>query len=121
MIGTNNSNGDDFTAEEIGAGIQAIIKRLGAKLPDTKILLLAIFPRGERPNPQREKNAKASKIGSELADETNVFYMDIGSRFMDEKGTLQVMPDQLHLNEKGYEIWADAIEPRVAELMGEKK
>src|SRR5438876_11821198 len=56
MIGTNNSN--DNTAEEIGAGIQAIVKKLRAKLPQTKVLILAIFPRGPKPDAVREKNAK---------------------------------------------------------------
>ena len=55
MIGTNNSNGDDHTAPEIAEGITAIVAKLRAKLPDTKVLLLGVFPRGEKPNPQREK------------------------------------------------------------------
>jgi lysophospholipase L1-like esterase len=123
MIGTNNSNGNDNTAEEIGAGIQAIVKKLREKLPETKVLILAIFPRGEKPNPQREKNAKASQVASEIADGKNVFYLDIGPKFLSEDGTLtaEIMPDRLHLSPKGYEIWATAIEPQVAELMGEKK
>ena len=45
MIGTNNSNGDDNTAEEIADGIIAICKRIRTKCPKTKILILAIFPR----------------------------------------------------------------------------
>ncbi len=45
MIGTNNSNGNDNTAEEIADGIKAIVKEVREKLPDTKILLLGIFPR----------------------------------------------------------------------------
>ena len=47
MIGTNNSNGKDHTAEEIADGIKAIVAKLRKELPETKILLLAIFPRGE--------------------------------------------------------------------------
>jgi beta-glucosidase len=31
------------------------------------------------------------------------------------------MPDLLHPNEKGYQIWAEAMEPTIAKLMGEKK
>src|SRR5262249_26376083 len=50
MIGTNNSNGDDNTAEEIAAGIDSIIKRIRVKLPDTKLLVLGIFPRGQKPD-----------------------------------------------------------------------
>lgn len=123
MIGTNNSNGKDNTAEEIGAGIQAIVKKLRDKLPDTKVLILAVFPRGEKPNPQREKNAQASKIAGELADGKNVFYLDIGPKFLDADGTLskEIMPDLLHLSPKGYEIWAASIEEKLVELLGEKK
>lgn len=123
MIGTNNSNGQDNTAEEIGEGIQAIVKKLRSDLPETKVLILAVFPRGEKPNSQREKNAAASKIASELADDKMVFFMDIGKEFLEDDGTLpkEIMPDYLHLSPKGYEIWASAIEPKVAELLGEKK
>lgn len=122
MIGTNNSNGADNTAEEIAAGIEAIVKKLREKLPQTKVLVLAVFPRGEKPNPQREKNAKASEIASKMADNQNVFFLDIGDKFLTPDGTLarEIMPDFLHLTPKGYEIWAEAIEPSVAKLTGEK-
>jgi beta-glucosidase len=122
MIGTNNSNRDDNTAEEIGGGIEAIVKKLREKLPETKVLILAIFPRGETPNPQREKNAKASEIASKLADNKTVYFLDIGPKFLaaDGKLTKDIMPDLLHLSPKGYEIWAESIEPSVAQLMGEK-
>ena len=51
-----------------------------------------------------------------------VFYQDIYARFLDGDGKLPttIMPDLLHPDEKGYQIWADAIEPTVAKLMGEK-
>lgn len=123
MIGTNNSNGNDHTAEEIGAGIKAIVAKLREKLPETKVLVLAIFPRGEKPNPQREKNAKASEIASAVADNKMVYFMDIGPKFVEADGTInrEIMPDVLHLSPRAYGIWAEAIEPKVAELMGEKK
>jgi beta-glucosidase len=121
MIGTNNSNGNDNSAEEIGDGVKAIVASLRQKLPETKILMLAIFPRGEKPNPQREKNAKASELASKAADGKMVHYLDIGKAFLEKDGTLtkEVMPDALHLSPKGYQIWADSIEPKVRELMGE--
>ena len=72
---------------------------------------------------QREKNAKASEIASKLADDKTIFYMDIGKHFMEPDGTIPqlLMPDLLHPNANGYAIWAAAIEPKVAELLGEKK
>jgi lysophospholipase L1-like esterase len=121
MIGTNNSNDDDNTAEEIADGIIAIVRELRQKLPDTKVLLLAIFPRGAGPSPQREKNAEASRLASTIADGRMVYYLDIGDHFLVPDGTLsqEIMPDLLHLSPAGYEIWAESIEPKLAELLGE--
>jgi len=122
MIGTNNA-GTGQQPEQIVAGIKAIVERLRTKLPETKILLLAIFPRGADNNdPLRQINEKTNKIISNLADGQNVFYIDIGPKFLAADGTLgkDIMPDLLHPNGKGYEIWAEAIEPTVAKLMGEK-
>lgn len=46
--------------------------------------------------------------------------MDIGDAFLAPDGTLpeEVMPDGLHPNERGYEIWADAVMPTFREMMG---
>ncbi|MCF7958492.1 MAG: GDSL family lipase [Phycisphaerae bacterium] len=118
MIGTNNSN--DNTAEEIADGIIAICGKVREKLPKTKILLLAIFPRNATPDdPQRQKNAAASAIASKIADGKMIHYMDINPKFLTEDQVLsrEIMPDLLHPNKKGYQIWMDAIEPKIRELM----
>jgi len=120
MIGTNNSGSN--TSKEIADGVKAIVDKLRAKLPETKVLVLAIFPRGANENDRlRKVNEGANKEIAKLADDTNVFFMDIGPKFLAEDGkTLkrEVMPDLLHLNEKSYQTWAEAIEPKVKELMG---
>ena len=122
MIGTNNSNREDNTAEEIGDGIIMICDRLRTRFPGMKILLLAIFPRGAGPSSQREKNAEASIIASQLADGKSIYYLDINQSFLTADGMLSetIMPDLLHPNLEGYRIWAETIEPTVAMLLGEK-
>lgn len=120
MIGTNNSNSNK--PEEIADGIEMIVEQLKEKTPETKILLLGIFPRGAAPDDRlRQVNEKTNEIVSKLADGEQVHYLDIGEKFLEDDGTLsrEVMPDLLHLNEKSYRIWAESIEPKVAELMGE--
>lgn len=119
MIGTNNSNGTDNTSEEIGEGVKAIVASVREKLPKAKVLVLGIFPRGDKPNPQREKNAKASELASKVADGANVRYLDIGNKFLEKDGTLtkEIMPDYLHLSEKGYQIWSENVEPVVREML----
>jgi len=117
MIGTNN--GKD-SAEDVAAGITAIVKELQKKSPTTKVLLLAIFPRGEKPNPGREKNDKVNTMIAKLDDGgKTVKYLDIGPKFLEPDGTLpkEIMPDALHPNEKGYEIWAEAMGPTLEEMM----
>ena len=122
MIGTNNSNANDNTAQEIADGIIAICQRLRTKLPNTKILLLAIFPRNPSPSDQRAKNAQASLLASAIADGKMIHYMDINDKFLTKDGQLpkDIMPDFLHPNAAGYKIWADAIEPEVVKLMGKR-
>lgn len=121
MIGTNNSNSNK--PEEIADGIEMIIEQLKEKTPETKILLLGIFPRGATPDDKlRQVNEKTNEIVSRLADDdAQVHYLDIGKEFLEDDGTLsrETMPDLLHLNEKSYRIWAESIEPKVKELMGE--
>jgi lysophospholipase L1-like esterase len=120
MIGTNNVGCGD--PEEIAAGVKAIVEKLRTKLPATKVLVLAIFPRGaDLKDRGRIVNSGANKIIAKLADDKDIFYLDIGQKFLDDDGKLpkSIMPDLLHPNAKGYEIWAEAIEPKVKELMGE--
>jgi beta-glucosidase len=124
MIGTNNSNGADNTAEEIADGIRAVVTALTTKLPDTQVLLLAIFPRSEKADAQRAKNARASALASKIADGKRVHFLDIGAVFLGEDGTTlgrEIMPDYLHLSPLGYGLWAEAIEPKVKELLGGEK
>lgn len=121
MIGTNNAR--DNTSEEIADGVEAIVRQLRSALPETRVLLLAIFPRGENGQDERRLvNRDANERIAKLADGMRVKYLDIGQGFLKDDGTLtrEIMPDLLHLSEKGYTIWADAIESAVAEALNKK-
>jgi lysophospholipase L1-like esterase len=116
----NNGEVYQCTAQQTAEGVKAIIDKLEAKCPDAKILLLAIFPRGATPeDPYRMQNTETNKIIKTYADGKKVFFMDIGSKFLAPDGTLSkdIMPDLLHPNEKGYEIWAEAIQGKVKKLL----
>lgn len=113
MIGTNNLN--DNTEKEIAKGIEAVVKKLRKKVPQSKILLLGIFPRGEKPeNPYRQKIKDINENISRLNDDIHVFYRDIGKVFLHPDGTANktlMSDDYLHLRPAGYEAWAKAIAP----------
>ena len=121
MIGTNNI-GD--TAENITKGDQKIIAGIHAKLPETKLLLLGIFPRGADPKDAgvAGMRAKIKTVNAELAkldDGAKTFYLDIGGKFLDAEGVLpkDIMPDALHPNAKGYQIWFEAMQPLLDKLL----
>lgn len=121
MIGTNNSNGEDNTPGQIAEGVTAIVNKLRTSLPDTRIVLLAIFPRGENFNPQRGKLTQINQVLQKLDDGQHVHFLDLGHRFLNREGMLpaEIMPDYLHLSPAGYQIWAEAMEPLLAKLLGE--
>ena len=118
MIGTNNSG--TFTAPEIAEGVGAVVLEMRKDFPDAKILLLAIFPRSTPGDPVRDKIAEVNKIISKLDDQRHVFYMDIGPKFLDERGFFladSFRADNLHPQAKGYDIWGEAVKAKLAELM----
>jgi lysophospholipase L1-like esterase len=132
MIGTNNTghqgrpqkelNGAVYecTAEQTAEGIKAILTQLQKKCPDAKILVLGIFPRGADKNDKfRQQNEATNAIVKGFADGQKVFFLDVGAKFLEPDGTLSktIMPDLLHPNEKGYQIWSDAIKADVLALL----
>ena len=124
MIGTNNSNNDKdgkehYSTAEILEGVQAIVKQLRTRLPETKLIVLGIFPRGATFSTQRGKLLQINQALAKLEDGKMIHYIDFGSQLIEADGSIskEVMPDKLHLSEKGYTIWAGAIEAKLKELL----
>lgn len=117
LIGTSNVHAN--TPDEIAEGVAAVVTLLRSKLPAAKVLLLGVFPRGEKGDPIRERVRSLNTRVARLDDGRNVRFLDLGGRFLESDGTLSrdVMPDQLHLSRKGYRIWADAMEPTLWSLL----
>jgi lysophospholipase L1-like esterase len=118
MIGTNNAGGN--TGPEIAEGVGAVVLEMRKDFPNAKILLLAIFPRAVPGDPVRDKIAEANRIIARLDDQQHVFYLDIGAKFLDEKGVFlpdTFRPDNLHPVAKGYDIWGEAVKEKLAALM----
>jgi len=123
MIGTNNTGHRKENAEHTALGVRRVIDELQLRLPKTKVLLLGVFPRGaDKEDELRIINSDINEIIKGYADQKKVWYLDISDKFLEEGNVLPktIMPDLLHPNQKGYEIWAEAMEPMIKELMGEE-
>lgn len=117
MIGTNNVGRN--TPDEIAAGVRAICATIRDRSPATRILLLAIFPRGERPNPARDTVDEINQRLATFDGQAGITYLDIGRTFLAADGAIarDVMGDFLHPTAKGYALWAAAMKPTLERLL----
>lgn len=131
MLGTNNTGA--HTAEEIAAADKKIVGMIREKVPAAKVLVLAVFPRGARKDAQgvitEQAKADAAKrqavidgVNAELAkldDGKTVRFLNINDAFLGQDGKIpfSIMPDQLHPNAAGYQLWADAMQPLLTQML----
>lgn len=129
LIGANNLGRVHWSAEDTVTGIDVIVEELRKRLPRTKILLLGVLP-SER---SAWATATTVEINRTLAERyahmDGVTFLDVGhvlmsdgrldrSLFYDPKLTPPEAP--LHPTPQGMALIAAAIEPALAELMGDQ-
>jgi len=131
LIGTNNFRDPE---EAIYRGDKKIIDEIHQKLPDSKLIIMGIFPRGDgRTNALLDSRypdgphiidgrVKLQAVNTQLAkldDGGKTRYLDIWDKLLDSNGmlTTDIMADYLHPTTKGYEIWADAMQPMLDQMM----
>lgn len=121
LIGVNNIPDTNNTPRHVLEGITAVVRQLRTKLPQTKVLLLGIFPFREDFCDQRAKALQVNQALHRLDDGQWVRFLDFGYRFIQPDGRISkdMMRDYLHLSPAGYGIWAGAMEPTLAAMLGE--
>ena len=114
LIGTNDIRA--HPPQQVAEAIRTLVADYRQRLPSSHILLLAIFPRGPKAtDPFRDRITQVNRSIASLDDGAHITYLDIGSIFLRPDGSIppEIMPDFLHPNDKGYEMWANAIEPMI--------
>jgi lysophospholipase L1-like esterase len=122
MIGVNNLNLSKSTVEETAEGVAAVVQKLREKLPEAKVLLMGILPVGQSPGTDRGEVLQVNQIIENLDDKQNVFWIDIGHKFVSRHGLIcrDLMPDYVHPSIRGYQIWADAIDGILSAILDDK-
>lgn len=122
LVGVNNVPDENNTPRMVLEGVTAVVQKLREKLPQTRILLLGIFPFREDFNLQRAKALQVNQALHKLDDGEWIRYLDIGHLFIQADGKIpkEMMRDFLHPSAKGYRTWAEAMEPTLAKLLGER-
>ncbi|XP_042355453.1 platelet-activating factor acetylhydrolase IB subunit beta [Plectropomus leopardus] len=118
-VGTNNH---EHTAEQVAGGILAIVQLLTSRLPKAKIVVLGLLPRGERPNPLREKNTEVNAfLRSWLPRVNQAQVLDVSGEFVHSDGAIspQDMFDFLHLTSTGYRTLAKPLSDLLLQILEE--
>jgi lysophospholipase L1-like esterase len=124
LAGTNNIGSaaptdEDALVASVAGGLTAIVRTMRAKAPAAVIVLTAIFPRNDNmaalPAIERINRQLAA-----LADGSTIRFLNVNDRLADANGKLHegMMRDGLHPALPGYEVWAEALTPILAELLG---
>jgi len=119
MIGTNNTGQRQDDPAKTASGVRCILDLLRDRKPDTKIVLLSVFPREASADSKlRKMNDNLNKRIAAFADGKTIFHLDVNASFLEKDGTLtkEIMPDLLHPGLEGYRRWAEALEPNLVEL-----
>ena len=127
LIGTNNT-GHGQTAEQTEVGVDAVVNRIEELLPETRVLLLGILPSDISVDKTSRDRAINSYLATCYGENPRVTYLDIGSIFEKDGAVnssifydprLPGHPKPLHPDTNGQRMMAEAIEPTLAELMGD--
>ena len=126
LAGTNNvgrtspQGPDDPRAADVARGIKAVLDLCRRKAPKATIILTGITPRNDNTAVMPvidEINRRMAKF----ADGKRIRYVNINAGLADGEGKLYEgmhNGDGLHLDVKGYQVWADALKPILTELLG---
>ncbi|XP_006103651.1 platelet-activating factor acetylhydrolase IB subunit gamma [Myotis lucifugus] len=101
-VGTNNHG---HTAEQVAGGIKAIVQLVNQRQPQARVVVLGLLPRGQHPNPLREKNRRVNElVRAALAGYPRAHFLDADPGFVHSDGTISHhdMYDYLHLSRLGY-------------------
>ncbi|MDP2285322.1 MAG: GDSL-type esterase/lipase family protein [Pseudohongiella sp.] len=120
--GDNDTGRNNIPNDTIMAHVEEGIARIHAQLPEARIYLLSVKPSVARVATwpiAMDLNARYAALA-----ERNplVTYIDVATPFLQADGTVMTdifVADNLHLNEKGYDIWAATI--RAALMQHEAK
>ncbi|HWB50564.1 MAG TPA: GDSL-type esterase/lipase family protein [Stellaceae bacterium] len=122
LIGTNDL-GHGRPPAQAAEGIRATLLQLRQKLPDARILLLGLWPRGATAGDRlRQETVQVNRLISGCGDDHAVVYADIGGALLEPNGVLgkRISPDLLHFTAAGYERIVPRLDPLIDRLVSSR-
>jgi lysophospholipase L1-like esterase len=127
LIGTNNVGPDPVKGDDgplvrdVVKGIKACLNVMRKKAPGAKILLVGITPRNTNGSAAVMPTINwINKRIAKFADGKTIRFLNINDQLAGKDGKLYegMTDDGLHLTDKAYQLWADAMRPILTEWLG---
>jgi len=114
LIGTNNLSGINRVADTV-EGVTEVCREIRRQTPQAKILLMAILPRGAKPDATRQRVTDANKLLKTQAPQIADAFVDVTDKLIEADGSIlkETMGDYLHPTNKGYEVMGAAIDAQL--------
>lgn len=110
------ASSDSLSPDEVFKRFETLYKDIRKQLPKVPIVYVSIKPSISRWN-MRERQIQTNKlIKSYLSKQANTVFVDIWDKMLDESGNPKASifsSDRLHMNEKGYQIWIEALKDHI--------
>ncbi|QJU53749.1 SGNH/GDSL hydrolase family protein [Herbiconiux sp. KACC 21604] len=116
LIGTNDV-ANRRAVEQVVRNIETILVNLRQDLPDARILVQSVLPRGRE---YAEFVKEINRHVWQFAATVKAHYLDLWPVMAEEDGELNpaYTEDRLHLNAAGYEAWLSELEPALERVQG---
>ena len=126
MIGTNNNSSEDTDPANVAKGVERIVALVRARQPKAKIILHPIFPRGvsadsARHNKARVRNDRTNELLKAFAQANpDIAWIDFNDKLVGADGWVprEIMADEIHPTDKGYDLWMEALAPVLSQVLG---
>jgi lysophospholipase L1-like esterase len=103
--------------EQVRDDFRDFVAKVRKPQPELPIIFISIKPSIDRWK-LREKIQEANRlIEADAKEDGNITYLDVWPPMLDEKGEPRkdiFVEDGLHMNDKGYDLWAEALRPLMA-------
>ncbi|MDJ0582238.1 GDSL-type esterase/lipase family protein [Crocosphaera sp.] len=114
MIGVNDLGNERITVDEIIMNYKKILTLFQEQTPETEVYIQSVLPINNRDYNSIVNNQDVINVNEQLKKLARQFkyqYIDLHRYFIDEENQLKpkYTNDGVHLNEQGYNLWAEKI------------
>lgn len=112
----DNDVANGNTAEQVHADFRAFVEKFKTELPDAQLAYIAIKPSVARWSMAKTMKTANDLIAADCAADDQLTFINVWPAMLGDNGAPKpdiFLGDGLHMNDKGYELWAELLRPHL--------